>query len=82
MLKLMVMFTFSVLGQKYPFQANLVQKIKFVSLRRNLGPTTNDKLCYQKQENQGKLDKTRNLISAFTYVMSVITTSSSVLLGE
>ena len=33
MLKLMVVFTFSGLDQKYPFQAKLVQKIKIASLK-------------------------------------------------
>ena len=34
----MVMFTFSVFDQKYPVWVNLVQKIKIVSLSRNLVP--------------------------------------------
>ena len=34
----MVMFTFSVFDQKYPVWVNLVQKIKIVSLSRNLLP--------------------------------------------
>ena len=33
MLNLMVMFTFCILDQKYPFWADLVQKIKTVCLR-------------------------------------------------
>ena len=39
MQKSMVIFTFSVLDWKYLFLANLVQKIKIVSLGRNLVPT-------------------------------------------
>ena len=34
----MVVLTFSVLNQKYPFYANLYQKIKIVSLTQNLVP--------------------------------------------
>ena len=34
----MVVFTFSVLDQKDPFWANLVEKIKIVSLSQNLVP--------------------------------------------
>ena len=32
----MVMFTFFVFDRKYPFSVNLVQKIRIVSLTRNL----------------------------------------------
>ena len=34
----MALFTFSALDRKYPFWANLVQKIKIVSLSLNLVP--------------------------------------------
>ena len=34
----MMMFAFSIFNQKYLFVANMVQKIKIVSLNSNLGP--------------------------------------------
>ena len=34
----MVLFSFSVFNRKYPFRANLVEKVKIVTFRRNLIP--------------------------------------------
>ena len=36
-----VMFIFSVLDRKFPFRANLVQKIKIAILSLNLNPSIN-----------------------------------------
>ena len=34
---LMAMFTFSVLGQKYPFRENFVQKVKMYQFKQGFG---------------------------------------------
>ena len=56
----MVVFPFSVLDQKHTFKADLVQKIKIVSLSWNLVPTTIHKIFetnssfYVKKHTTGK----------------------------
>ena len=40
----MVVFTFSVLGRKYPFWANLVEKVKNCQFKLKYGTLTNSKM--------------------------------------